>query len=218
MMLVIFLILTFATSLTLRMPVNVIVHSHYPGIELASLACFCDGRTYDEYSVERDDDCAATKIGFRFNLNQDKCEGALMYEVQRNENTKSDYQPNTDTISTETVEDTSKIMRLLVTWKIMNTWKCSVYVVLVEHDNELILDEDKLTRLYNKINDIPSEIYTSFLKYDGITKSTWLIYDNAVLDAEYRAVLGKGIELEVLISKGVKDKDVEPALWVDSKR
>jgi hypothetical protein len=184
---------------------------------LTSPVCFCDAKTYDEYSVKRTDVSAVIKIGTRFDLNQDKSEGILMCEVQRSKNTKSGCQPSVDTTSTEAVEDTSKVMRLLVTWEIEHSWRFRTRIVLVEHDNKLVLNENKLAQLYNKVNDIPSELYNWTRKYDGIYKSTWLMCDNIVLEATDEIICEKGLELKMAIS-GVEDKDAESALWIDSER
>jgi hypothetical protein len=217
-MLAIFLILTYTVSITLHITMDATVHNQYSDIELTSPVCFCDGRTYTGYSVERMDNGTVIKVGTRFDLNQDKSEGILMCEVQRDRSTESDHQASTDTTFTEAAEDTSKITRLLVTWEIRSSGKFMVYIVLVEHDNELVLNEAELVQLYNNVNDIPYEVYEWILKYDGIYKSTWSIYDNIVLEATDELICEKGLELKITVTEGSKDEDTESALWIDSER
>jgi hypothetical protein len=118
----------------------------------------------------------------------------------------------------ETVEDTSRMMRLLVTWKTKYPEQPKVNVMLVEHDNELVLDEDKLVKLYDKVNDMPSEMYNRTFKYDGIYRSTWLMCNNIVLDVAHEITCEKGCGLKVTISEGVKGEDARSALWIDSER
>src|SRR5690606_27008264 len=113
-------------------------------------------------------------ISFRLDLNR-LPDGMLMCQVRRKGNIKSDHQPNTDTTYIEAVKTTSKIMRLLVTWKIDYSLEFNVRVVLVEHDNELVLNEEKQSHLYDKINDITSEEYEFLFKHDIFPKTTLLI-------------------------------------------
>jgi hypothetical protein len=213
-MLVIFPILMCTVSLILHNTIDVTVYNQYSDIELVSLAYFCNCETYDEYSIEREDIGSMMKIGFRFDLEQDEPGGILIYKVQRN--TKSDHQSSTDTTSAEAVEDTSKIMQFLVTWKVTCSWKMIIaFTMLVEHSNELVLDEDKIAHLYDKVNDMPIEMYKLFSRYDGVFKSTWLICDKTVLEATYELTFEKGIELKITVSEGVENKYTMKPLWID---
>jgi hypothetical protein len=216
--LAIFLILMCVVSLTLHMPMDVTVYNQCSGIELTSPICFYDAKTYNGYCIERMGDGAVMKISFRFGLLDKFPGGALIYEVQRKGNTESDHQSSTDTVSTTSVEDTSKVMRFLVTWEIKSPGRSRTRMLLIEHDNALILNEAKLAQLYNKVNDIPSGVYNWILKYDGIYKSTWLMYDNTVLEATDEIIYEKGLELKINLSEGVKDKHAGSAFWIDSTR
>jgi hypothetical protein len=216
MMLAIFLILTCTASLTLNETLDVTIRSQYSDIELASPVYFCDGRTYNEYSIERTDVGTMMRIGFRYDIGESG--GIVMYEVQRNRNTKSDHQPSTDTTSTETVGDASKIMRLLVTWKTDYSHGSGAHIILVEHDNKLVLSEAELAQLYDRIYDLPIEVYNWTHKYGSICKSTWSMNDNTVLGAAYEIVFEKGRELKITISEGIKDEYTKSALWIDSER
>jgi hypothetical protein len=215
-MLVIFLILMCTASFTLHDTMNVTVHNQYSDIELVSLVYFCKCETYNEYSIERMSTDSIMKIGFRFDLEQDEPGGILMYEVQRD--TKSDRQSSIDPISAKVIKDTSKMIRLLVAWRFERPWTIRARIALTEHDNELVLNEDKLAQLYDKIYDIPSEVYNLFFRYDGIYKSTWLICNNTVLKEADEVIFEKGIELKITISEGVEDKYTVKPLWIDSTR
>jgi hypothetical protein len=195
-------------SLTLLGAMDVTVHNQYSDIELVSPVYFYNCEMYNEYPVERTDVGAMMKTSFRFGFDQDKPGGILMYEIQRKGNIKSDHQPGTDTTPAEAVEDTSKMMRLSMAWKIGRFGELSVHVLLVEHDNGLVLDEDRLALLYDKINEMPS----------GHNLSRWLICDDIVLVATYKAVQKGDLELKINISKGTKDKYTKSALWIDSER
>jgi hypothetical protein len=205
-------------SLTLQEAMDVTVHNQYPDIELMSPVYFCNHEICHEYSVERTDVGDTMKIGFRFDIGLNEHGGILMCEVQRKGNKKSDHQSNTDTTSIEAVEDASKMMQLLVAWKFYRPRKYRIRIVLVEHCNELVLNEEKLAKLYDKIYNIPSEVYKWILKYDSIYKSTWLMRDNTVLEAVNETIREKGFELKITISKGVRNLDAMKPFWMDSTR
>jgi hypothetical protein len=171
-MLAIFLTLMRTVSLSLHGTMDVIVHNQHRKIELVSPVYFCNHGTYNEYSVERTDTGTMMKISFRFDLHQDESSGILMYEVRRNRSTKFDHQPGTNITYAKIIEDTFKMGLLLVAWRIDRSWKYRIYTMLVEFDNELVLSEDKLAKLYDKIYDIPTNAYNSFFKHGGTYKST----------------------------------------------
>jgi hypothetical protein len=135
----------------------------------------------------------------------------LMYKMQRKENAKPHHQSTTDTISAKAVEDASKMMRLLVAWKIERSGKSKVHIMLVEHDSELVLNEAKLAQLYNKIDD-------EFSRHYDFSRSTWLVSNNIVLETTYEVVQEEDFALQVTISKGVDDQSAIPTLWIDSER
>jgi hypothetical protein len=196
---------------------DVIVHNQYSDIELTSPEYFCNCEVYNEHSIDRMSDVAMMKIGFRFDLEQGESGGVMIYKVQRKGNVKSDHQPSTDTTSIEAIENTSKTMQLLIAWKIERFGEPRIRIMLVEHDNELVLRE-KLAQLYDKINDVLSKEYDLFFKSNSIFKSTWLVCDNTVLEATYKVVHEEGLGLNITISKGVKDMYTKSALWIDSRR
>jgi hypothetical protein len=196
---------------------DVTIYNQYPDIELISPIYFCNhGKRY-EYLIERTDGSTMMKTSFRIEFDK-LYSSILVYEVQRKENTRSDYQLNADTTSTEAVEDTSKMMRLLVAWKEDDSRKLITRILLVEHDNELVLNEDRLTQLYDKIYNMPNEVYDWILKYDDIYKSTWLVYDNMVLEAANEIIYEKGCELKITISEGARNLDSMKPFWIDSER
>jgi hypothetical protein len=206
MMLMIFPMLMYVFSLTFRGAMNMTVHNLCPDIELASPVYFCNLVKYYEYPVKRTNTGTMMTIDFRFNPDQDESGGILMYEIQRKNNVKSDHQANIDTISAKVIEVASKMMRLLVTWKIKRSGKPKVNIMLVEYDDELVLNEDKLAQLYGKINDISS----------GNSSFGWLMYDNTVLVAKYEVAEEKDLELKITISKGAKY--TMNSMWINSER
>jgi hypothetical protein len=167
------------------------------------------------------------KTKFRFDFDQDKSGGILMYEVRKERNVKSNRQSSIGTIRAKATEHTSKMARLLVTWRINHLGELKVRTVLVEHDKELTLDEDELAQLYDKINDIlfdysiedrSSDYCSRDHSFFGSSRHTWLMCDNTVLEATYEIVNEEGLELVIVISKGAENWCTRPALWIDSER
>jgi hypothetical protein len=148
------------------------------------------------------------RISFGFDLYQDEFGGIMMYEVKRKRNTISDHQSSIDTISTKVIEEALKMIRLLITWKIDCSGKPRVNMVLVEYNNELVLNEDKLAQLYDKIN-------CKLCPYYG---SIWLMCDNTTLKAEYEVVNEESFELKIIISKGFRCEYIMKPTWIDSTR
>jgi hypothetical protein len=210
MMLATFLMLMCTVSLILYETMNVTVHNRSPAIESVSPVYFCNSGACSEYSVERTDASDVIKASYRFGL--DKLPGGiLMCEVQRKGYIESDHQLNADTTSTEAVENVSEIMRLLVIWKINILWWPRIQIVLAEHDNELLLSEDKLTQLYSKVNE-------QFFGRHDAAENTWLVCNNTVLETTYEIVQKAGVELKIIITKSVNDLIARPTFWIDPER
>jgi hypothetical protein len=193
-MLAIFPILMYTVSLTIYKTMVMTVHNQYPDIELVSPIYFCNHGAYYEYPVERTNTDTMMKIDFKFDHDQDALKGISMYEIRRN--TRSGHQSNIDTISAEATEDTLKIMRLLVTWKIGRSEKPKVNVVLVECSNDLLLSEDKLVQFYDRVNDIPS--------CHSASGCTWLMCGDTALAVRREVIRKTGLELKITISQGVR--------------
>jgi hypothetical protein len=200
--------LMYIISLTLHKTMVMTVHNQYPDMKLVSPICFCNrGRRY-KYRIKKTDTGAMMKYDLKFDFDQDTLEGILMHEIQRKENERSNHQSSINTAYTKTIEEASKMTRLLVAWKIDRSGGSKVRIILVECDDKLVLNEDKLAQLYEKINDIPP----------GYHAITWLMCDNTVLETTYEIEQKTGIELKITISEGDKDENTKSALWIDPMR
>jgi hypothetical protein len=83
--------------------------------------------------------------------------------------------------------------------------------VLAEHDNKLVLNEDKLAQLYDKIDEQLS-------RSSNLSKGTWSMCDDTALVATYKVMQKGDRELKIDISKEAKDEYTKSALWIDSGR
>jgi hypothetical protein len=129
-------------------------------------------------------------------------------KYEKKESIKPDYQSIINIIPVKAIEEASKMMQLLVTWKI-NRSECSkVDIMLVEYDDKLALSEDKLAQLCEKVNGIPSNYYII----------TWLMCDNTVLAGTYEVMSEEGLELKITISEGTENEYTMRPMWIDSTR
>jgi hypothetical protein len=81
--------------------------------------------------------------------------------------------------------------------------------LLVEHDKEFNLNEDKLRRLYQK--------YWHLLKAQvDPNRSNWMLNDTTMLKITVDVVNG-GYKWNILVSKG-KGDDFKRPLWIDAER
>jgi hypothetical protein len=197
-------------SLIPRGAIDMTVHNQYSDIELVSPVYFCNRGTYDARSVKGKNASTMMNINFSFGLDG-LPGGILVYEVRRERNTKSDCQSSTNTTSAETVGDTSRIMQILVAWNVKRFGEPRVHIVLVEHDSMLILNGDKLAKLYDKVND-------QLAGRSDFSKSAWMVCDNTVLKATYEIAQEEGLTLKITISKGAKNEYAKSALWIDPER
>jgi hypothetical protein len=195
-------------SLTLYKTLNVIIHNQYLNIELISPVYFCNHGTYYEYPSKKTNDNVMMKTSFRFDPKQDKPGGILMYEIQRKEREISGPQSSVDTTYTNIIKETSKMIRLLVTWRIQNLKEPKVYITLIRHDDESILNEDKLVQLYKNTDAMSS----SPCGY------TWLVGDNALLNVEYKYMRKEDRELEITISEEFSHFHATKPRWIDPER
>jgi hypothetical protein len=203
--------LMYAISLILHTTMAMTIHNQCSDIELTSPMYFCSHGTHYEQPVERT--CVGTtmKIGFRFDPNRDEFGGILVYEMQKKEIMRSDHQSSIDAIYAKTIEETSKAMRLLVTWKIKRFGEFKVDIVLVEYDNKSVMSKDRLAQLYDKIDVMP-------FNHDPPYNCTWLVSDNAVLTVTYEIMRKESLELKVTMSKGIKNLNIIRPMWIDSTR
>jgi hypothetical protein len=196
---------------------KLMVHHQYPDIELGSPICFCSNGAYYVYPVKKVDDGIVMNISFR--LDQDEPGGILMYKVQRNGNARSD-QSNIDTIYAKVIEEASKMMLILITWKIERSGEPKVNIILVEYDSNSILSKDKLARLYDKIIDMHIDYYPCIL-CSGIYiyfEYTVLMYNNTALKITYEVMEEVEPELKITISEGVEDEYTMKPMWINPER
>jgi hypothetical protein len=196
--------LTCIGSLALQRTMIVTIRNQCSNIELISPVYFYNCDLYYEYPVVKADGGVVMKINFRFDLNQDEPRGILMYALQRKSNTRSNCQSSIDT---EDIEETLKMMRLLIVWKIDRSGWPKTDIILVEYDNELVLNEDKLAQLYDKIFDIPPRPRIH----------NWLMC-NTTLEAFKDILREEGLELNMMIYRRAKSIDTMQPLWIDSTR
>jgi hypothetical protein len=191
-------VLTYVISLTLQSPISLNIHHQYKNISLISPIYFIHGGRWDVIPNSEIDVDAVMRNHIELDSDQDIIEGALIYNIQRR-HVESD----------KPTQNESKYIQLLVAWRVEHTKVLHVRTLLVEHDNELDWDEDKLRRLHQKhwhsLNTLVSPIETNWLLDD----TTVLAMTIKVMNGDYR--------WDVFISEGIKN-NVKRPFWINAKR
>jgi hypothetical protein len=194
-------------SLEFQSPTSIIIHNQCLSIELISTVYFSNGAVCPKLSDQLLDVKTAMKILFEINTTQDEFEGALLYKLQRN--LRDQY--SMDTLATRDNENEAKYVYMLLTWEVKDS-KPFVHVVLVEHTNKFIWNEDRLKKLYygnrGRIE-----------KYNDTISDTWLMDDSMVLKTTSKVRGLKGnFELTISISEEERNDYAIRPLCVDLKR
>jgi hypothetical protein len=166
-----------------------IINNLCTDIELASPVYFIKDATCQIDLPQKVDSKNRMKVNFKTGVNQDTFGGALLYHLQRK-------------------EDTSAIIQLLVIWgyKFNDIY---LHALLIEHGYTLVWDKDKLKMLY--------DVYNS--RYNiNFDAGEWVLNDNTELKTKCESSHGC-FEMEVIISeeKGSKPRFNIP-LWIDPDR
>jgi hypothetical protein len=168
---------------------NVTINNQCSNIELTSPVHFTKDTTCYIRFPQQVDSKSEMKVKFKTGIDRDTFGGVLLYRLQR----KNDV-----SISTQ----------LLVIWGWNSYKKLYSRVRLIEHENTLVWNEDKLKMLY--------DVYNSQYNMD-FDKREWLLNDNTKLETRCETSRG-GLEMNIIISE---EKDLSlprNPLWVDSKR
>jgi hypothetical protein len=184
------------------------VYNQHPNIELESPVYFCNRGKHYKHHVERTDAGTIMNIDLKFDIDQNELGGILIYEVRKGESIRLDYQSIINIMAAKIIEEATKMMRFLITWRIKRFGQPKVNTMLIDCAEESVLDEDKLAQFYDKMD-------FSLSRYCG---RRWLMYDNTILREEYDVIQEEGIELKVNISQEAEDEDTIRPMWIDSTR
>jgi hypothetical protein len=127
--------------------------------------------------------------------------GVLIYRLQRKQSHES----------TEIGKDTSNVVHLLVIWKIPDSKMLYADVLLIEHTEALIWNEDNLNKLYHKNR-------SRLKKYNDTVSYVWSMDHNTALKTTFSARVLKGNpKLSISISEEKDEHAIRP-LCVDLER
>jgi hypothetical protein len=193
----IFSVLICVVSLTLQLPVLLNIHNRCQDINLTSLVYFMDGGWWNVLPDQGIDANAIMRNRIKPDSGQNVLEGALVYKIQKRQNTESD----------ELIQDESKHIQLLVVWHVDHIKGLRVRALLIEHDKKL--DEDKLRWLYQKY-------WHSLNAWIDPIESNWMLDDATMLATTIKTMNG-GYRWDIFISEGMEDNFEKP-LWIDAER
>jgi hypothetical protein len=206
LLLLMLIMLIYAISLFTKPSFKLNIHNQCLNIKLVSPIYFGNGAVHLVLSGQRTDISTEMKTRFGIDTTRDEFEGALLYRLQK----YSDNKCNTDTSTTETKENKTTQLYMLVTWKVKDS-EPLVCIALVEHAKEFTWNEDELRKLYN--------INRGWLKkYDNSASYTWFMDDNIALKTFFGIRSLKGnFGLNIFISEEKDDYAMRP-LYVDLER
>jgi hypothetical protein len=172
-----FCVLTCVVSFALHLPVSLNIHNQCKDNHLTSPVYFIYGgrwRVTPNQEIYVD---AVMRSCIELDTRQDILEGALVYEVQRKH--------------TESAQDESKSVWLLVAWKGEHIKELHMRGLLVEHNKRL--DEDRLKRLYEKR-------WPLLRERSDATGGSWSLDDTTKLTTTIR-VMNRGYKWDIFISE-----------------
>jgi hypothetical protein len=146
--------------------VKLVIHHHFPGIELVSPDYACVGATCHLPPDQRVDVGSTAQVSFNIDFTRGEPAGILMYELER----KRTKQFDEDAISNE---DEATCIQLYIVWKVNSSKEFRVLSNMIEHDKGRVWNRDKLMKLANryKLHDIQH----------ATIENTYLMRDNTVL-------------------------------------
>jgi hypothetical protein len=186
---------------------NITIHNRYPGLELASSAYFSKNTVCHVSPNQQIGTGAIVEASFEAVSMRENFEGALLYKLQRKYATKTDNWPN---YSTTFIKDTTTSTYLLVAWRIGDYYH-TFPVCLIECIDDFIWNEDMLWVLYKECSLTFQMHYKS-----GI--STWLMNDGTVLKTRRSITYGSDCKLDIVISDGIWEYDMEEPIEIDPER
>jgi hypothetical protein len=177
--------------------VNLMIHHQFPGIELVSPICACDGATCylspDQSVVVG----FTTQAGFNIHPDKNESIGILMYEL------------NTDPPNKEAISNEEVCIQLVMIWKVHESGRFYAYSFLIEHDKNRVWDE--LMELARR--------YESFIMQHGPIEDTWLMRDHTVLMIRANVAFEEEYyKLEMTISEGSINKYTWRIWYIDVEK
>jgi hypothetical protein len=177
--------------------IRVEIQNRCSNLELTSPVYFCDNAKCDMPLEKNVDSNNTVKAKFWCNPSQIMFQGGIMYEVKATSTPSNETGANDTT--TETNENTSIGVQLLVAWKIGRIGDPCLFTILLEHDSSLTWKEKRLRQLIE-------EHSNRFKVMSGKERITWLMLNGTVLKTELSITNRRPYKLITTISKGDKDK------------
>jgi hypothetical protein len=185
---------------------NITICNQYSGLELISpLYCSMNTTCYVSPSQQADTG-NAMKVDFGIDIKQKDVKCALLYKLQR----KCTGETNNQTDSIASIKHTATNRHLLVVWAVEDSYN-RFYACLIEYADDFIWDKDKLWALYREYNDQFCKDYKSDI-------ITWLMHDGTVMKMKLDVTYGSYYKLDIIISEGSWEHDMERPVEIDLKR
>jgi hypothetical protein len=183
------------------------IHNKCSNIELVEPVYFSDGATCDIPLDQKIEPNGALKTVFRIKFTRGKFEGAILYRL-RKKGANSDQQPDTETTSNG--KNQPNRTQLLVGWKLERLQDPRVYMLLVEHEEKLVWDGNKLIEQHN-------EFRGRLNVHNGSVTSTWLMEDGSVLRLALDGVGSGEYGIRIVITDAQQNEHTSIPIWIEPK-
>jgi hypothetical protein len=193
----IFYVLICIVSLALYSSVSLNIHNQRKVANLISPVYYIHSGRWHVAPDQKIGVDAVMQNRLEFDSGQNIMEGALVYKIQ-----KQHVEPD------EFVQEESKCIQLLVSWRVDHTKGPHIRVLVVEHDKEFNCDEDKLRQLYQKC-------WHSLDALINPMGDNWLVDDATILTTV--KTMSGGYRWDIFVSEG-KEDNIKRPLWIDAER
>jgi hypothetical protein len=187
----------------------VLIHNQCSNFELVSPVYFGHNTICLKFPSQKVDANTATRASFGQNITKSKFVGVLIYKLQRKGSLKSDV----DNISKE---GSPTDIQLLVIWEPKSWRGLFLRVLLIEHNNTITWNEDKLSELYSMQHALLNKRHctkTYLFKKCTFTEDAWLLDDATMLMTRSKWT-EEGDIFEIIISEETRKYDYAEPLWI----
>jgi hypothetical protein len=176
-------------------------------IELVDLLYFSSGAVCNKPLGRKAAPGGTLNTAFKIDLTRMFFEGALICRLMK-KRANFDQQFDTDTTSID--KESSTRTQFLVGWKLERFRDPLVYMMLLEHGEELVWNEDMLIKQYN-------EFLGRLNVHNGSVTSTWLLEDGSVLRLTLDGVGNKEYGIRIVITDAQQNEHTSILVWIEQK-
>jgi hypothetical protein len=187
--------------------ITITIHNQHSGLKLTYPIYFSNGTVCYVSPSQQINTGTTMEASFGIDSKQKNIKGALLYKLQRKYATRTDNHPNSSTAS---IENTTTSVYLFAIWNVKN-YNNVFRACLIECDDDLTWDEDKLRALYKEYK------FPLDLQYKS-SIITWSINDGTVMKMKLDITYGSNYNLDIIVSEGTRKYYMKKPIEINPKR